>query len=320
MKKINFTENDTARSMPIGAKPIYSAGLKYHLKRLERNIKNRSYERVSNIEGYEKLNEADFNSKASDFSKTIITNFQKNIKELLMEADQTVESTLLNSIALRHDPHSNYFTQEQNKEFTKHLSAEVESYGFYLADDDDGNIVVSYIEPGGSAWTSNEVNEGDFFISVRVGGLVLTSEGNTADDIESKIEKTNAKKLSLVLKKQNGQLKEVKLIKQKMASVDNSVKGYILKGENGNVGYISLPSFYTDMTQQNSPGCANDVAKEILKLEGDTIKGLIIDLRNNGGGSMLEAMNLAGIFVDEGPLFIYKERNKKPSLVKDINR
>jgi len=68
------------------------------------------------------------------------------------------------------------------------------------------------------------------------------------------------------------------------------------------------------------PGCANDVAKEILKLEGDSINGLIIDLRNNGGGSMLEAMNLAGIFVDEGPLFIYKEKNKKPYLQKDINR
>ncbi|MGZ3921800.1 MAG: carboxy terminal-processing peptidase, partial [Bacteroidia bacterium] len=66
--------------------------------------------------------------------------------------------------------------------------------------------------------------------------------------------------------------------------------------------------------------CANDVAKEIVKLEHDTIKGLIIDLRNNGGGSMQEAMNLAGIFVDEGPLFILKEKDKKPFIVKDINR
>jgi carboxyl-terminal processing protease len=74
------------------------------------------------------------------------------------------------------------------------------------------------------------------------------------------------------------------------------------------------------MEQNTAPGCANDVAKEILKLEGDSITGLIIDIRNNGGGSMLEAVNLAGIFVDEGPLFIYKEKNKKPALVKDINR
>jgi len=110
------------------------------------------------------------------------------------------------------------------------------------------------------------------------------------------------------------------LIKQKTVSEENTIKGYILKNNSNNIGYISLPSFYTDMLDGDSPGCANDVAKEILKLEGDTIKGLIIDLRNNGGGSMSEAMNLAGIFIDEGPLFIYKEKNKKPHLYKDFNR
>jgi len=319
-KKINFTENDTARSLELNAKTFYSPSIKYHLKRLERNIKSRSFDRVVNTDSYEKLTETEFNDKAAEFSKTIIANFQKNIKEMLVEANKTVETDLLNAIALRHDPHSNYFNQEQNKEFTKQLSAQVESFGFYLSEDDDGNIKVVYIEPGGSAWTSNEVNEGDLFISVRIAGNVVTNDGNTAEDIQDKIDKTNENKLELTLKKQNGQLKTVKLIKQKTASVDNTVKGYVLKNKSGNVGYISLPSFYTDMEQNTAPGCANDVAKEILKLEGDSITGLIIDLRNNGGGSMLEAMNLAGIFVDEGPLFIYKEKNKKPSLVKDINR
>ncbi|MBI3521132.1 MAG: hypothetical protein HY062_17460 [Bacteroidetes bacterium] len=319
-KKINFTENDTAKMMPIGSKTFYSPDMKYHLKRLERNIKNRCYERVANTDGYEKLTEQEFNAKALEFSKTIIASFQKNVKEMLAESDKTVESTLLNAIALRHDPHSNYFTQEQNKAFNKQLSAQVESFGFYLKDDDDGNITVSYIEPGGSAWTSNEVNEGDLFISVRLGSNFYTNDGNTAYDIQDKLDKTSESGLILTLKKQNGQLKTVKLIKQKTASVDNTVKGYVLKNKSGNIGYISLPSFYTDMEQNTAPGCANDVAKEILKLEGDTITGLIIDLRNNGGGSMLEAMNLAGIFVDEGPLFIYKERSKKPYLMKDINR
>lgn len=319
-KKINFTENDTAKSLALNANTFYSPSIKYHFKRLERNIKSRCLERVANLDGYEKLTEQEFNDKASEFSKSIITNFRKNINEMLSEVDKTIESNLLNAIALRHDPHSNYFNQEQNKEFNKQLSAQVESFGFYLSEDDDGNIIVAYIEPGGSAWVSNEVNEGDLFISLKLGGSVISNEDNTADDIQEKLEKTNESKLDLTLKKQNGQLKTVKLIKQKTASVDNSVKGYILKNKSGNIGYISLPSFYTDMEQNTAPGCANDVAKEILKLENDTITGLIIDLRNNGGGSMLEAMNLAGIFVDEGPLFIYKEKNKKPSLIKDINR
>lgn len=319
-KKINFSESDTAHFLPISAKTVYSQNIKHHFKRLEKNIKNRCFERVANTDGFDKYTEQQFNAKAQEFSKTIIENYQKNIKEMLVEADKNVEATLLNAIALRHDPHSNYFTQEQNKEFNTQLSSKIESFGFYLNEDDDGNIKVVYLEPGGSAWTSNEVNEGDLFISVKIGVNIITNEGNTASDIQEKLDKTNENKIALTLKKQNGQLKTVKLIKQKTASVDNTVKGYVLKNKTGNIGYISLPSFYTDMDQHSSPGCANDVAKEILKLEGDSIEGLILDLRNNGGGSMQEAMNLAGIFVDEGPLFIFKEKNKKPFLMKDINR
>ena len=319
-KKLNFTENDTAVLLPIASKVNYSPNLKYHAKRLEKNIKLRCYERVANTDGYEKLTEQEFNTKAQDFSKTIIANFQKNIKQQMADAHKTVEAGLLNAIALRHDPHSNYFTQEQNKEFNKRLSAKVESFGLYVDEDDDGNIVVAYIEPGGSAWMSNEVNEGDLFVSLKTDGTIYTGEGNTAEDIQDKLENGNDPKATLTLKKQNGQLKTVNLIRQKTESVDNTVKGYVLKNTSGKIGYISLPSFYTDMDEHNMPGCANDVAKEIVKLEGDTISGLILDLRNNGGGSMLEAMNLAGIFVDEGPLFIYKEKTKKPYLQKDINR
>ena len=319
-KKLNFTENDTAVFMPMGSKTHYSASMKAHAKRLERNIKFRSYERVGNLDGSDKFTEQEFNTRAQEFSKTIIANFQKNIREQIGKADKTVESTLLNAIALRHDPHSNYFTKEQNKAFSKQLSAKVESFGLYLDEDDDGNITVAYIEPGGAAWMSNEVNQGDLFVSLRTGMNTYTSEDHSADDIQDKLDNGDDPKATLVLKKQNGQLKTVKLVKQKTGSVDNTVKGYILKDKSGKTGYISLPSFYTDMQETNMPGCANDVAKEILKLEGDTINGLILDLRNNGGGSMLEAMNLAGIFVDEGPLFIYKEKNKKPYLLKDINR
>lgn len=318
--KMNFSENDTARSLPLTAKVFYSPSLKYHAKRLERNVKSRIYERISNTDGYEKYTEAEFNTKAREFSKTIIANIQKSVREMILLADRTVESTLLNTIALRHDPHSNYFTQEQNKEFSKHLSANIESFGFYLDEDDDGNIVVAYLEPGGSAWMSNEVNEGDLFVSIKLGTNVYTNEGNTAYDIQDKVDKTNEAKAVITLKKQNGQVKIVKLIKQKTASVENTVKGYVLKNKSGNIGYISLPSFYTDMGEHNLPGSANDVAKEIVKLEGDTIQGLILDLRNNGGGDMMEAMNLAGIFVDEGPLFIFKEKTRKPTLYKDINR
>lgn len=319
-RPLNFNENDTAYFMPITTKTFYSPTLKYHAKRVERYIKSKSYDRVCNAEDFEKLSEKDFNARAVDYSKTILENFRKTIKEQIAVSDKTVEAALLNAIALRYDPHSNYFNQEQNEEFTKQLSSTVESFGLFFDEDDDGNIIVSFLEPGGAAWQSNMVNEGDILVSLKIGGSLITPEGNTFADVQDKMDKSAENKISLTLKKQNGQQKTVKLIRQKIASTENSVKGYVLKQGKEKVGYISLPSFYTDMDDHSMPGCANDVAKEIVKLQSDSINGLIIDLRNNGGGSMQEAMNLAGIFVDEGPLFILKEKNRKPFIVKDINR
>jgi carboxyl-terminal processing protease len=318
-KTLNYSENDTITFLPYG-QVVYSPGLKSHGKRLERFIKGRAYDRVLNTDDYEKLTEAEFNKKANEFSKTIITSLKKNIADAQTQADIYIPSNLLNAIALRHDPHSNFFTEEQHREFNKALSAQVESFGLYFGENDEGEIFVADIEPGGSAWLSNEINQGDIFISYRMGNELVNNENITAGDLQTKIDNSPEKKMSLTLKKKNGLTKTIALVKQKIASAENTVKGYVLMHEGTNFGYISLPSFYTDMDEHNKPGCANDVAKEILKLENDTIQGLILDLRNNGGGSMQEAMDLAGIFIDEGPLFIYKETGRKPSLIKDVNR
>ncbi len=96
---------------------------------------------------------------------------------------------------------------------------------------------------------------------------------------------------------------------------------------NKNIGYINLPGFYSredesieDEKDIKYDGCANDVSKEIVKLKKDTIAGLILDLRYNGGGSMWEAMQLAGIFIDIGPVASMKEKDGKVHFLKDPNR
>jgi carboxyl-terminal processing protease len=320
-KPLDFNENDTAYLLPYADRKVfYSPSIKYHLKRIERYVKLKCYEKVVSTDNYDKLTETEFNARAQGFSKAICVNFQKQVGEEMAITNSYVESTLLNSIALRHDPHSNYFTEKQNQQFKNQLSTEIESFGFYVNENDEGIIIIDYIEPGGSAWMCNEINEGDVFISIKIGRETINGEELNAFEIQTKLNDTKEKEIILTVKKRNGSFKTIKLIKQKTASLDNSVKGYLLSDAHSKIGYICLPSFYTDMEQHNLPGCANDVAKEILKLEKDTINGLILDLRNNGGGSMEEAMNLAGIFIDEGPLFIMKEKNKKPSLIKDINR
>jgi carboxyl-terminal processing protease len=94
---------------------------------------------------------------------------------------------------------------------------------------------------------------------------------------------------------------------------------FVLNGKK-KIGYIYLPAFYSEWDEASGFGCANDIAKEILKLKRENIEGIILDLRNNSGGSLMEAQSLAGIFIDEGPLFIQGYRDEKMLLIKDSSR
>jgi carboxyl-terminal processing protease len=132
--------------------------------------------------------------------------------------------------------------------------------------------------------------------------------------------------LEVTVKTAAGELKTIKLSKEKIDDEESIVKSYVLQG-NKNIGYINLPGFYsreddsiTDEKDIKYDGCANDVSKEIVKLRKDTIAGLILDLRYNGGGSMWEAMQLAGIFIDIGPVASVKDKDGKVRFLKDPNR
>jgi carboxyl-terminal processing protease len=125
--------------------------------------------------------------------------------------------------------------------------------------------------------------------------------------------------LIITVKKPNGVIATVPLIKEVISVEENSISGYLLKGKK-TIGYIALPGFYSQWDTWNPLGCANDVAKEILKLQKENIEGLILDLRFNGGGSLHEAMGLMGLFIDEGPLFLIRDKNNKIALKKDLNR
>ena len=109
------------------------------------------------------------------------------------------------------------------------------------------------------------------------------------------------------------------MTKEKLEVEENIINSFVLAGDK-KVGYLALPGFYTDWNDNNPLGCANDMAKEILKLKKERVEGLILDLRFNGGGSTAETLNLAGIFIDQGPLGLMANREEKPLILKDMNR
>ena len=231
-----------------------------------------------------------------------------------------VAEQFFNTIANRYDPHTQYLSLAGKEQFLTSLSKEAKSFGLSCNEGKNGDSEIGYLNPGGPAWKSNQLHQGDVLVQVKwPGGEALDLSYYSAAEVDQIINNSGHDNIWLTVKKANGVITTVPLTRQVMGVDENNIAGYILNGEK-KIGYISLPGFYTSRYDEDELGCANDVAKEILKLQKENIEGLIIDLRYNGGGSLYEAIGLTGIFIDQGPLFMAKDKYQKISLMKDQNR
>jgi carboxyl-terminal processing protease len=273
----------------------------------------------------------------ADFTKLEVTAREKtkkreraDISGLLRTPERynaEMQDDYLNAIAWCYDPHTSYMSIKERDEFQMATSAAEYSSGLDLEENEKGEIVISFLQPGGSAWRSGQLHTGDLLIKVKADGV----EKNIADmeddgELTELLSGRSRSDVEVTVRTAAGEIKTVKLVKEKISAEESIVKSYVLHGSK-NIGYINLPGFYSreeetisDERDIKYDGCANDVSKEIVKLRKDTISGLILDLRYNGGGSMWEAMQLAGIFIDIGPVASVKDATGKISFLKDPNR
>lgn len=234
--------------------------------------------------------------------------------------DRYIQEQYLKALAKALDPHSAYFSSSARQGFQNSLSQNELSYGIELFRNADGEIEVAYVVPGSPAWQSGKVNEGDIILG-------LSSEASDEDalaclgtaEVRALIESADESETKFQLRKQSGEKLEVELTKDYIAVEENHVESFVLEGER-KIGYIYLPSFYVgDEFAESVQGCAVDVSNALIRLKRQGVEALIMDLRDNGGGAMYEALRLAGIFVDYGALSIYSDGEEHQTL-KDMDR
>lgn len=272
----------------------------------------------------------------SDFSKLEMETREKfkrrelaYIKSLLStpeDFNSDLEDAYLNCITWCYDPHTTYMNLEEKKEFDTEMSAAEFSAGLDLEENEKGDKAVNYLQPGGSAWRSGQLHKGDVIVKVKSEGKEKEAADLSEEELSGYLNGTSESDVEITVRTTAGEIKTAVLHKEKVADDEGVVKSYVLRGKQ-NIGYINLPGFYSredenikDEKDITYDGCANDVSKEIVKLKKDTIAGLILDLRYNGGGSMWEAMQLAGIFIDIGPVASEKGKDGKVFFLKDPNR
>ena len=226
----------------------------------------------------------------------------------------------LDAIATIFDPHTTYFSNIEKENFESDLSKENLVFGISVEADDKGVMRISSLMPGSPAWNSNELNTGDEILMLELNdGQKLDMTTAQIGDVTLMFKNSTATKLTLTIRKISGQESKVMIEKGEVYIEEDVIKNVILTGEK-KIGYITLPDFYTEWDGDGGLGCANDVAKIIVKLQKENIDGLILDLRNNGGGSLREAIDLAGIFIDWGPLSISQDKFSEASSIKDMNK
>ena len=228
-------------------------------------------------------------------------------------------STFVNSITGNMDPHTNYLPPIDLRSFNESMSGRFFGIGAQLKED-DGKIKISSLVSGGPAWKSGELKENDEIIKVAQGKEEPVDVTGYAVSDAVKLIRGSQKgtEVRLTVKRIDGTEKVVVLIRDDIKLEDTFAKSAIIKTDN-KIGYIYLPEFYADFDRPNGARCAVDVAKEIEKLKLEKVDGIILDLRGNGGGSLFDVVQMAGLFIKDGPICQVKGRDAKANILPDKN-
>ena len=263
--------------------------------------------------------------KPEEINETIKTRYERLVKSITQFNSEDVFSMYLNTITSAYDPHTNYFSPKAADAFKTSMSLSLEGIGARLQTENDYTKVVEILH-GGPAEKSDQIHANDRIIGVGQGddGEMVDVIGWRVDEVVKLIKGPKGTKVRLqFLPAATGVVGppvEITLVRDKIKLEDQqaskSMINYQVDGKNLKLGVITLPSFYMDFEayQKHDPNYTSttrDVKRLITELEKEDINGLVIDLRNNGGGSLEEAINLTGLFIKDGPVVQVKTSGNK---------
>jgi carboxyl-terminal processing protease len=254
-------------------------------------------------------------------AKTIET-YQEYFDRLANMDISDRRSDYLNSVTSIYDPHTGYFPPKDKENFDISLSGRLEGIGAQLREDGQYIKVVSIV-PGSASAKQGDLQIDDKILKVAQGGEdePMDIVGMNIDDAVKLIRGPKGTEVILTVRKADGSQKDIPIIRDVVELEETYAKSAVLSdGKQGaRIGYIHLPKFYADFQDRNGRRAATDVAKEIAKLKQEKIDGLILDLRNNGGGSLSDVVEMAGLFVEDGPMVQVKYRDRDPQVLRDTD-
>ena len=223
----------------------------------------------------------------------------------------------VNAIASRFDPHTNYMAPDDKERFDVSMSGRFEGIGAKLQKKNDYTEITELIS-GGPAWRGKELEPGDLILKVAQGNEEpLDVVGMRLDNIVKKIKGPKGTEVRLTVKKVDGTIKVIAMIRDVVETEETYAKSSVVEKNGKKYGIIYLPKFYIDFVNNDSRDAAKDVAIEVDRLKEQQVDGIIMDVRDNGGGSLKTVVDITGLFIEKGPVVQIKSTGKNKEILYD---
>ena len=255
--------------------------------------------------------------KARNETKTFVENWFKRWRK--MDRQDKI-AFYANTIAEIYDPHTNYFPPADKENFDISMTGKLEGIGATLTER-DGYVKVERIVPGSASYKQGELKAGDLILKVGQG------EEEPVDIVDMKLDDAiqlirgkKGTEVRLTVKKPDGVIKVIPIIREVVVIEETYARSALISYKGKRFGIIQLPSFYADFSSRGrGRNSAGDVRLEVEKLQEEKVNGIILDLRNNGGGSLADAIEMSGLFIASGPIVQVKDSEGNINAANDFN-
>ena len=229
-------------------------------------------------------------------------------------------SVYINSITARFDPHTSYFAPDEKERFDVSISGKFEGIGARLQKKNDFTEITELIS-GGPAWRGKLLEAGDVLMKVAQGSAEpIDIVGMRLDDVVKKIKGPKGSEVRLTVKKVDGTIKTISIIRDIVEIEETYAKSSIVERNGLKYGVIYLPKFYIDFENKEGRDAGKDIAIEVEALKKGGVDGIVLDVRDDGGGSLSTVVDIAGLFVEQGPIVQIKSAGRKKEVLFDRDK
>ena len=226
-------------------------------------------------------------------------------------------ATYANTIANTYDPHTEYFAPKAKEDFDYEMTGRFEGIGATLREK-EGLIYVDDIMPGSASARQGDLKKGDALLRVAQGAAEPVSiEGWRTTKAVTLIRGKKGSEVRLTVKKPDGSTKIIPIIRDVVVVDEKYAQSSVITDKGQKIGYLRLPGFYADFNDNGGRSSSDDVKKELAKLNAEGVKGVVLDLRFNGGGSLTDAVSMAGLFMESGPMVQVRDGQGRTQVLTD---